>query len=70
MSDNTSNGTFSVDQDDISVMITRIDGNVTRLLEAHLDHERRLRSLERFRAWAAGVGATIGAWLGLTTPLT
>jgi hypothetical protein len=40
-----------------------VDTKVTALLTAHLDHENRLRNLERFRNWAAGIGTAISAFI-------
>lgn len=44
--------------------LVSVDTKVTALLDAHLDHEKRIRSLEKVRNWCAGVGATIGTLLG------
>ena len=45
-------------------MLVRIDERVNDLLGTAKDVETRLRRLERFRNWAAGVGAVISAALG------
>jgi hypothetical protein len=42
-------------------LLIEIDSKVTHLVEIRLDHELRLRKLERFRNWVAGVGAAISA---------
>lgn len=43
-------------------LLIEIDGKVTQLLEIRLDHETRIRKLERVRNWAAGVGSAIAAF--------
>lgn len=53
---------------DFNVVLSRIDTNVKELIEQREDHEKRIRSLERFRNWAAGVGAAIGTALGVHLP--
>ena len=39
-----------------------VDTKVTAILLIQTDHEGRLRKLERFRNWAAGVGAAVVAF--------
>jgi hypothetical protein len=48
--------------DDQFQLLIEVDGKVTQLLEIRLDHESRIRKLERFRTWAAGVGSAIIAF--------
>ncbi len=45
-------------------MLVRIDERVDSLLTISKDVEIRLRRLERFRNWAAGIVAAIGTALG------
>ena len=47
--------------DQFELLIT-IDGKVTQLLENRLDHETRIRRLERVRNWATGVVSAITAF--------
>lgn len=47
-------------------MLVRIDERTLTLVNGHEDQERRIRNLERFRNWAAGVVAAIGSGLGIT----
>lgn len=49
-----------------SQMLTRIDERVNALLLISVDVEKRVRRLEQFRNWAAGVAAIIGTALGFT----
>lgn len=66
MSDQQSEDEYN--EGDFNVVLSRIDTNVKALIEQREDHEKRIRSLERFRNWAAGVGAAIGTALGVQLP--
>lgn len=54
---------------DLHVMLVRIDSNVSSLLEMREDHETRLRKLERFKSWLAGILALIGSGLGIQSSI-
>lgn len=41
-----------------------VDQKVTQLLDYMEDHETRVRKLETFRTWAAGVGSAVSALFG------
>ncbi|MEE8386880.1 MAG: hypothetical protein V3S01_13280 [Dehalococcoidia bacterium] len=45
-------------------ILIRLDENVKVLVSGQADQEVRIRKLERFRNWAAGVLAFAGAALG------
>lgn len=41
-----------------------VDEKVTQLVDYMKDHETRIRKLEKFRNWAAGVGSAVSALFG------
>lgn len=43
-------------------LLIEVDGKVTQLLEIRLDHETRIRRLERLRTWGAGVVSAVTAF--------
>lgn len=48
--------------DDQFQLLIEVDSKVSQLLEFRVDHETRIRKLELFRTWAAGVGSAITAF--------
>ncbi len=46
-------------------LLVRIDERVGTLVTVQSDQEARIRKLERFRNWAAGLFAALGAAFGI-----
>lgn len=46
-------------------ILIRIDERVSVLVISNVDQEKRLRALERFRNWSAGLGASVVSAFGL-----
>ena len=46
-------------------ILIRIDERVSVLVISTVDQEKRLRALERFRNWSAGLGASVVSAFGL-----
>jgi len=50
-------------------ILTRIDERVYQLVKESADQEHRIRNLEKFRNWAAGIAAAIMGAAGITQHL-